>query len=133
MALNKEEIIELLKKEPLAYIATVKKNGDPHIAPIWFAYHKGKVYFETDKSTVKFRNIKRYNKVAMCFSGKPGYIVEGSVKWWTEKAARVPFRKLLLQKYGKDMDDSFILDGKTYIFEVVPHKIMSWHYAPRWD
>ncbi|KKU91234.1 MAG: pyridoxamine 5'-phosphate oxidase [Microgenomates group bacterium GW2011_GWA1_48_10] len=132
MALNKSEITKLLSKEQLVYIATVKQNGNPHIAPIWFVYHQGKIYFETDKTTVKFGNIKRHNRIALCFSGKPGYIIEGSVEWWVEKEAPVPFRKLLWEKYGKDMDDSYITE-KTYIFEVIPEKEMSWHYAPGWD
>lgn len=30
------------------------------------------------------------------------------------------------------MDDSYITE-KTLIFEVIPKKTMSWHYAPDWD
>src|SRR3989344_1797753 len=61
MALNKSEITKLLSKEQLVYIATVKQNGNPHIAPIWFVYHQGKIYFETDKTTVKFVNYSGKN------------------------------------------------------------------------
>jgi len=35
---------------------------------------------------------------------------------------------MLWKKYGNDMDDSFITEN-TYIFEVIPEKEMSWHYA----
>ena len=132
MALNKEEIDQLLMTEEIVYIATTKKNGDPHIAPIWFVYYQGKIYFETDKATVKFKNIERHNKIALCFSGKNAYLIEGSVQWWTEQEAPIPFRKLFWEKYGKDMDDSYITE-KTFIFEAIPEKEMSWHYAPSWD
>ncbi len=132
MPLNKIEIDRLLKREEFLYIATVKLGGRPHIAPIWFVYHKGKIYFETDKDTVKFKNITKKNRIAICFSGKEAYLIEGKVKWWTEEKAPISFRKLFWKKYKDDMEDSFITKN-TLIFEVIPEKEISWHYAPTWD
>ena len=132
MALNKKEIEDLLNKEEIVFIATSRADATPHIVPIWFVYHKGKIYFETDITTVKFQNIKRNKKVALCFGGKDTYIVEGTVRWWKEEEAPLPFRKMLWSKYKEAMDDSFI-NEKTRIFEVTPEKEMSWHYAPSWD
>lgn len=133
MPLNKQEVTDLLNKEGVCFIATTKADGSPHITPIWFIYHLGKIYFETDINTVKFKNIKRNNQVAICFGGRQTYIVEGSVKWYKENKAPVPFRKMLWEKYGKDMDDSYITD-KTLIFKVIPEKEMSWHYADQdWE
>lgn len=132
MPLTKPELDKLLEVEEIAYISTTKTSGSPHIVPIWFVYHNGKIYFETDKTTVKFKNIQRNNKIAICFGGKNTYIIEGRVKWWIEKEVPIPFRKMLWDKYGKDMDDSYINEN-TYIFEIIPEKEMSWHYAPEWD
>lgn len=133
MPLNKQEITDLLNKEEICFIATTKLDGSPHIAPIWFIYHDDKIYFETDITTVKFKNIKRSQKVALCFGGRETYIIEGSVKWCKEKDAPIPFRKMLWDKYGDDMDDSYITD-KTLIFEVIPAKELSWHYADQdWE
>ena len=133
MPLNKNEISVLLKKEEIIYVATTKKDGSPHIAPIWFVVYKGKIYFETDKTTVKFKNIKRLNKIALCIGRRETYIIEGRVKWYKEKDAPLPFRKMLWEKYGDDMEDSYITKN-TYIFEVAPEKEMSWHYADQdWE
>lgn len=133
MSLSKSEINSLLDKEEIIYIATTKPSGSPHIAPTWFVYHSGRIYFETDKTTVKFKNIKRNNKIALCIGGRETYIIEGKVKWFEEKDAPLPFRKMLWDKYGNDMDDSYITD-KTFIFEVIPEKEMSWHYADQdWE
>jgi len=132
MSLSSKEIKALLNKEELAYIATASKEGSPHIAPIWFVYYKGKIWFETHLPTVKFKNISKNNKIVLCFGGKSTYIVWGRVKWYEEKDAPIPFRKLLWKKYPKDMDDSYIHD-KTRIFEVEIKKETSWHYAPKWD
>jgi len=132
MPLSKSEIDNLLDKEEIVFISTVKKDGSPHLVPIWFIHHKGKVYFETDITTIKYKNIKRNNKIVLCFGGKTTYIIEGSTKSYKESELNFPLRKMYWEKYGKDMDDSFIND-KTLIFEVIPKKEMSWHYAPDWD
>lgn len=132
MPLNKSEIDDLLNREEICYIATTRPNGDPHLVPIWFIYHTGKIYFETDSTTVKFKNIQKRNKIALCFGGKNTYIVEGSVKWFTETELGFPIRKMYWEKYEKDMDDSYI-NEKTLLFEVVPDRSHSWHYAPDWD
>lgn len=131
MPLDSSELDKLLTEE-ICYIATTKPNGDPHVVPIWFVLHAGKIYFETDKTTVKFANIKHHNKVMLCFGGRETYLVEGSVKWCTEKELDFPVRKLFWEKYPRHMDDSYITE-KTLLFEVVPEKTQSWHYGPSWD
>ena len=132
MPLNKQEIQKLLTTSDICYIATTTPDGNPHIAPIWFVYHDGKVYFETDKTTVKFKNLQKRNKVAICFGGKHTYLVEGLVRWSKEKELNFPIRKMYWDKYGKDMEDRFI-NEKTLLFELIPEKTTSWHYAPSWD
>ncbi|MDP4038589.1 MAG: pyridoxamine 5'-phosphate oxidase family protein [bacterium] len=132
MPLNAKELDHLLNTEELAYIATTNADGTPHLMPIWFIYHNGKLYFETDNTTVKFKNIQRLNKVAVCIGGKNTYIINGSVKWFTEQELNFPIRKMFWDKYAKEMDDSYITK-KTLLFEVVPKKTDSWHYAPNWD
>jgi len=68
----------------------------------------------------------------LCFGGRSTYLVEGSVKWSTEQDLGFPIRKMYWDKYGKDMDDSYITDN-TFLFEVILDKSQSWHYAPEWD
>jgi uncharacterized pyridoxamine 5'-phosphate oxidase family protein len=132
MPLNASELDKLLTETEICYIATTKPNGDPHVVPIWFIWHKGKIYFETDNTTVKFANIQKHNRVMLCFGGKDTYLVEGKVTWCTESELGFPIRKMYWAKYPKHMDDSYIND-KTLLFEVVPEKTQSWHYAPKWD
>jgi len=132
MALNRKEIEKLLKGE-IVYLATSDLKGGPHVKPIWFVYHKGKIWFETHLPTRAYKNIKENNKVVLCFGGRETYLVWGKVKWYEENDAPLPFRKLYWDKYGKDMDDSYITD-KTRISEVIIGKEMSWHYTDKnWD
>lgn len=132
MPLSKPELDKLLSEEEICYIATTKPSGDPHVVPIWFIWRNGKIYFETDTTTIKFANIQRRNRVMLCFGGKETYLLEGSVKWYTEEELGFPIRKLFWEKYPRHMDDSYITE-KTLLFEVEPMKTQSWHYGPSWD
>lgn len=132
MPLNKIELNQLLINSEICYIATTKPNGNPHVVPIWFIYHDNRIYFETDKTTVKFTNIQKRNKIMLCFGGKETYLVEGSVKWFAERELDFPIRKLYWQKYPNHMEDSYIHE-ETLLFEVIPEKEQSWHYGPSWD
>ena len=132
MPLNQNEKQKLLLTE-IVYLAAADLSGHPHVKPIWFIYHQGKIWFETHQPTKAFKNVKIKNKIVLCFGGKETYLVWGKVKWYQEKACPIPFRKLLWDKYGADMDNSYITD-KTRIFEVIILKETSWHYANQnWD
>lgn len=122
---------DLLKNE-ICYLSTCDKNGIPHIKPIWFVYFEGKVYFETHLPTKAYRNLKENNRVSICFGGRDTYIVNGSVVEYKESELKIPFRKLLWEKYPNDMDDSYIHE-KTRLFEVVIDKELGWQYAPNWE
>lgn len=87
MPLNKNEIEKLLEKE-IVYLATSSLSGNPHLKPIWFVFHKGKIWFETHLPTRAFKNIKENNKIMLCFGGRETYLVWGKVKWYKEKIAR---------------------------------------------
>ncbi|MFJ3922958.1 PPOX class F420-dependent oxidoreductase [Streptomyces sp. NPDC090022] len=47
-------------------LATVRDDGSPHIAPIWFLLDGDDLVFTTGKGTVKGRNLARDGRVALC-------------------------------------------------------------------
>ncbi|MEV2213384.1 PPOX class F420-dependent oxidoreductase [Streptomyces sp. NPDC050997] len=49
-----------------AKLSTVRADGSPHIAPIWFLLDGDEVVLNTGKATVKGRNLARDGRVALC-------------------------------------------------------------------
>ncbi|MGW8066008.1 PPOX class F420-dependent oxidoreductase [Streptomyces ziwulingensis] len=47
-------------------LSTVRADGSPHVAPIWFLLDGDDVVFNTGKDTVKGRNLTRDGRVALC-------------------------------------------------------------------
>ncbi|MFI6088205.1 PPOX class F420-dependent oxidoreductase [Streptomyces sp. NPDC051218] len=47
-------------------LSTVRADGSPHIAPIWFLLDGEELVFNTGAETVKGRNLARDGRVALC-------------------------------------------------------------------
>ena len=64
-------------------IATVRKDGSPHVVPIWFIIDGGDVVFTTWHESVKLRNLASNSRAAMVVDlEEPPYAyvsVEGTV------------------------------------------------------
>ncbi|CAL9632008.1 PPOX class F420-dependent oxidoreductase [Streptomyces sp. Tu 3180] len=49
-----------------AKLCTVRADGSPHVAPVWFLLDGDEVVFTTGEGTVKGRNLARDGRVALC-------------------------------------------------------------------
>lgn len=63
------EVAAFLVTEPphTAKVATTRKDGRPHVAPVWYAVdNDGSLLFNTGADTVKGRTIARDPRIAVC-------------------------------------------------------------------
>jgi PPOX class probable F420-dependent enzyme len=56
----------LLDGTRTAILATVRADGRPHLAPIWFDLEGDTIVFTTGENTVKGRNMRRDPRVSLC-------------------------------------------------------------------
>jgi PPOX class probable F420-dependent enzyme len=56
----------MLEGTRTAKLATVRFDGRPHVAPVWFVMDGEDVILTTGKDTVKGKNILRDGRVALC-------------------------------------------------------------------
>ncbi|MFE4664292.1 PPOX class F420-dependent oxidoreductase [Streptomyces sp. NPDC056716] len=65
-------------------LATVRADGSPHVAPIWFVLDGDEVVFNTGKESVKGRNLLRDGRISLCVDDdRPPFdfvIVRGRVR-----------------------------------------------------
>ncbi|MFE1172341.1 PPOX class F420-dependent oxidoreductase [Streptomyces sp. NPDC058773] len=83
-------------------LATVREDGAPHVAPVWFLLDGDELVFNTGEGTVKGRNLARDGRVALCVDDdRPPFsfaVVQGTAEvssdlpevrhWATRIAAR---------------------------------------------
>ncbi|MET7762726.1 PPOX class F420-dependent oxidoreductase [Streptomyces sp. NPDC005393] len=56
----------LLEGTRTGKLATVRADGSPHIAPVWFLLDGDDLVFNTGQDTVKGRNMARDGRVCVC-------------------------------------------------------------------
>ena len=56
----------LLGRARTAILATVRADGRPHAAPVWFDLDGDTLIFTTGENTVKGRNIRRDPRITIC-------------------------------------------------------------------
>jgi PPOX class probable F420-dependent enzyme len=56
----------LLERARTATLATVRADGRPHVAPVWFDLDGDTLVFTTGDGTLKGRNMRRDPRVSLC-------------------------------------------------------------------
>jgi hypothetical protein len=93
-------------------LATVRRNGRPHVAPVWFVLDGDELVFTTWHESVKAGNLRRERRAAMAVDlEEPSYAfvtVEGPVTISTEPAELVEVATRIGVRYmGRERAEEF--------------------------
>jgi PPOX class probable F420-dependent enzyme len=112
--LTSEQRNFLMEQVRTAKLATVRKDGRPHVTPVWFELDGDTLVFSTWHTSVKAVNIRRDGRVCLCVDDeKPpfSYIqIEGTatlspdseaLKYWTTRIAGRYMGEESAEAYGK--------------------------------
>lgn len=64
--MTSEEFQEFLQLPLIVSFITVRPEGSPHVAPLWYEYDEERFYCWVGRNSVKARNIRRNPDVALC-------------------------------------------------------------------
>lgn len=64
--LNTAEVDEFLSQPRTAQLVTMRADGAPHVAPVWFLWDNGQALVMAGRTTVKVQNIRRNPTVSLC-------------------------------------------------------------------
>jgi PPOX class probable F420-dependent enzyme len=121
-------------------LSTVRKDGRPHVAPVWFDLDGDELVFMTWHESVKAANMRRDPRVSICVDEEvPPYafvIVEGTVTisegaderaFWAKKIAARYMGPELADVYGKRNS----VDGELVV-RVRPTKVIAQKDVAGW-
>ena len=124
-----------MDKERLASFATVDSDCRPHVVPVFFTYENGRVYVQTDKNSVKVRNLSRNNNVAVAvyrgeeavvIRGK-GRVVEDHQEFRRRTQDHVDKYRLQLDDHGRNSLGIPLFDRRVRcVIEATPKSILFW-------
>lgn len=112
-----------LEEQQVIWLSSIRADGRPHLVPIWFVWHQGKIYLSTEPKSAKARNIRRNPHVALALEdGVHPLICEG-----TARLVEKPWDELLLAAFFKKYEWDLNTEKQYYqVVEVVPVKWLSW-------
>ncbi|MFJ3940913.1 PPOX class F420-dependent oxidoreductase [Streptomyces parvus] len=95
-----------------AKVSTVRADGRPHIAPVWFLLDGDSVVFNTGKESVKGRNLARDGRVALCVDDdRPPYafaVVQGQAELSEDPGELLRWATRIAVRYvGADAAEEF--------------------------
>jgi PPOX class probable F420-dependent enzyme len=96
-----------------AVLATTRKDGRPHAAPIWYDVDDdGSILFTTGAATVKGRNIRRSGQVSLCVQDdRPPFsfvVIQGEATWSEDPDELLAWATRLGGRYmGADKADGY--------------------------
>ena len=129
MAKLSPKVADFLKGKHFGKIATVMKDGSPHVTPIWYMLDDGKIVINTTTDRVKYFNIKRDNRV--CFlvdSGYPYVILFGRARIARERDSKKDIEDLAIRYTGpaqgkKSARETFWKQPRATI-EITPERVV---------
>ncbi len=105
ITMTDEERDDMLESKIPMRFASYSEDGFPHVVPVWHAYMDGKLYFDTDKESVKVRNIKETGRGAGVvdkgsdYSELRGVLVQGECSVIEDEETREEILMHNLDKY----------------------------------
>ncbi|MBF6600529.1 MAG: PPOX class F420-dependent oxidoreductase [Dehalococcoidia bacterium] len=120
-------------EEPrIARLATVGRDGAPHIAPVWYRFADGAFLVLTDRGTQKHRNIERDPRVELCIDDeRPPYhtvIVRGRAS--VEPAPGEAWRLALAIHYlGEEAGRRYVEANASphgVLLRIPPERVRGW-------
>lgn len=127
---------KFLKSQKILRLATIDKNGVPHIVPVWYLYKDGFFYVGTNTATEKAKNVKNNPKVSYCIDAgirSPIYGVmgRGVARLILSKKIVSDITKKILLRYFQSLNNRIaqeLLAQTDCIIKIIPKKITVWKF-----
>ena len=130
----------LLRGTRTGKLATVRKDGRPHVVPIWFDLDGDAVIFTTSDRSVKFINMKRDPRVSITIDDQiPPYsyvMIEGTVSFSEDPGELLYWATRIGGRYmGEDQAEEYGKRNSTpgeVIVRITPLKVSAFADVASW-
>ncbi|HEX9854115.1 MAG TPA: pyridoxamine 5'-phosphate oxidase family protein [Acidimicrobiia bacterium] len=146
ITMTEEEISRFLDADRTLQVASVGRDGYPHLAPMWYVVDDGRVVFRSFTKSQKIVNLTRNPKVTVlveegeAYSDLRGVTIEGDARLVTDRAYVLEVYGRLAARYPMMDDQPVELDAETLeatwgryaekntAVIVEPRRVVSWDH-----
>ncbi len=122
-----EKAVKLFSAKNLVFIATVMKDGSPHVSPVWANYEEDNILINTAEGRIKHKNILRDPRVAVSVVSHDNPLdmttIRGTVIELIPDYDYTHADKLTLQYMGREKYPFKRADEKRIILKIKPDKV----------
>lgn len=138
--MSEQELAVLYAECKSLQVATLDKNGAPHLTTVWYAVVDGDFLFETYGKSQKVVNMQRDPRVALLaetgteYSELRGVSIQGKAEIISENPERLRLMTLLVDHHfpGQTPDQlaqmAEKMAAKRIVVRVRPDKVISWDH-----
>ena len=129
--MDKQQISQFLTDTKMAVMATINKDGSPHLSPNWYYYDGERLSFVTTKERLKFFNLRRDERMAVCIYEPPlasDYVVFQGRATIDDGDIWGDARQVIRRYVAEDQVDDYVERWKTQpriLVKITPDKIYS--------
>jgi hypothetical protein len=129
----KAPLRKVFDRERVPRVATIGRDGVPHVVPVCHVLEDSKVYFAADKDSKKVKNLRAHSQAAveggpvfgrLAASGRRRRHGSGDVH--RSGTAFPEASEFLYQKYHQYAGESALEEGEVVMVEVIPRQLVSW-------
>ena len=130
--MSRQEISEFLLEPHVAHLCTVRPDGRPHLAPVFYFEEDGKAFVFTYANAVKLRNVRRNPKVSLSIATdrRPFkyVLLEGESRVTYDNLEAVVERNLIRAfgpELGPDFARQYMAAGGLAVLEIQVQRVIS--------
>lgn len=113
-----------LGREMTIWISTVRRDGRPHLTPVWFIFLEEKIFIAIGVDTQKFANLRQNQQVALALPDADSVVIIEGEAHAANRQAVDKLGEYFFHKYEWDFRYDETADWR--LVEITPHKILAW-------
>ena len=135
------EIDAFIDEERTLQVASINKDGTPHLVAMWFALFEGKLAFWTYGKSQKVLNVRRDPRLTVMletgdkYEELKGVTIYGNARVISDLDVVLQFGEVVYERYWGPIDSDLVREGvrtmgaKRVLIVVEPDKVVSWDHA----
>ncbi|HEV2358360.1 MAG TPA: pyridoxamine 5'-phosphate oxidase family protein, partial [bacterium] len=134
----RKDLAKLVALERVSRVATVGRDGQPHVVPVCHVVADGRLYFATGRDSLKVRHLRARPNLALIVDVYAedwrllkGVLIQGSAALIERGPRFRKIRDLLYRKYTQYPGESAIGERDSVMVEITPRHVTSWGFGER--
>ncbi len=139
--MSQNEIYDFISEQKSLQVATINKDGTPHLSTLWFDIVDNDIVFETFTKSQKIKNLERDNRISclledgLVYEKLRGVQINGVAELYVDPEIVHRFARGVMARNNPEIPEELLDDVakemsiKRTAVVVKAHKILSWDHG----